>query len=191
MARRAALRAVPACAPEGQPQVSADPRWLLWSRRLAQVQRCAGAGGGGWRGTRGQDAPGTGRPRACAVGGGWRERPGTVRPPHPGESPGDECVRSVRRCSRWARRSPGGGCGEGVPAPPEPRPRRPCGYALLEERCRPLPRFLFPGASALAVPRLQDLILHHGEAGVTVGVAAQTAVSVPLGLSMNHCRRGD
>lgn len=79
--------------------MSADPRWLLWSRRLAQVQRSAGAGvgwGGEGRGrrTRGQDAPGTGRPRACAVGGGRRELPSPRSPPQTGEFPGDEFSRS-------------------------------------------------------------------------------------------------
>lgn len=64
----------------------------------------AGGRGGGGRGegvgesrgrrTRGQDAPGTGRPRACAVGGGWRELPSPVSPPQIGESPGDEFSRS-------------------------------------------------------------------------------------------------
>lgn len=37
---------------------------------------------------------------------------------------------------------------------------------------------------------MQDLILHPGEAGVSAEVTAQTRVSVPLGLSATHCRRG-
>lgn len=58
--------------------------------------------------------------------------------------------------------------------------------APLEERCRPKSQ-----CPARDVLRLQDLILHPREAGVSAEVTAQTRVSVPLGLSANHCRRGD
>lgn len=51
-------------------------------------------GEGRGRRTRGQDAQGTGRPRACAVGGGQRELPSPAGPPHPDESHRDECARS-------------------------------------------------------------------------------------------------
>lgn len=73
----------------------------------------------------------------------------------------------------------------GRPGTPEPRPRRLCLCALLEEHCRPISRCPVRG-----VLWLQDLILHRREAGVSAAVTAQTEVSVPLGLSANHCRRG-
>lgn len=72
----------------------------------------------------------------------------------------------------------------GRPGTPEPRLRRLCLCALLEEHCRPISR-----CPAWGVLRLQDLILHRREAGVSAEVTAQTEVSVPLGLSANDCRR--
>lgn len=51
-------------------------------------------------------------------------------------------------------------------------------------------RFLFPGALAWVVPRLQDLILHSREAGVSVGVAAQLSFGFPWGSWRTTAVRG-
>lgn len=85
-----------------------------------------------------------------------------------------------------SRRARPGRVWGGQPRTPERRPGRLCLCAPLEERCRPKSQ-----CPARGVLRLQDLILHPREAGVSAEVTAQTRVSVPLGLSANHCRRGD
>lgn len=51
-------------------------------------------------------------------------------------------------------------------------------------------RFLFPGALARVVLRLQDLILHSREAGVSVGVAAQLSFGFPWGSRRTTAGRG-
>lgn len=140
----------------------------VWLKFSAALRTAIGGGGEGGRrvvGTRGQDAPGTGRPRACVVGGGRGSGPalGTL----PTLASGwDTNARSLRGSVSGGH---GGhpGCGDGG--------------ALLKVHCRPPPRFLFPGSPARLVLRLQDLILHQ-EAGVSGRVAAQTEVLAPSGL---------
>lgn len=134
--------------------------------------RCGGAGVRRVVGIRRQDAPGTGRPRACAVGGGRGSGPALGTLPTPA-SARDTGARSL--CG-----SVSGGHG-GHPGALV-RGWLGAGGALLKVHCRPPPRVLIPGSLARLVLRLRDLILPSREAGVSGRVAARTEVLAPRGL---------
>lgn len=80
-------------------------------------------------------------------------------------------------------RSSGGGCGGATPPPLRVCP--------VGGTFRLPPAFLFPCARSRIVLQLRDLILHRQEAGMSVGVAAQTEVWVPCGLLVKRCKSGD
>lgn len=82
---------------------------------------------------------------------------------------------------------PGGSFGDGCGGPTPP-PLRVC---PVGGTFRLPPPFLSPCARSRIVLQLRDLILHRREAGVNVGVAAQTEVWVPCGLLAKHCKSGD